>query len=151
MLSISLDKPSYSAGEEVKAAIILSLGSEKKARGLFASLICIERKQVKTTVVLDKYEFDRDRELGQPYASHMETRNELREKIFYSREAKISGEGSYSSGEFTVSFTLPQNAPPTSHELGHDNLIHVWKVKAKLDIPLAPDENAEAEVVVEGL
>jgi hypothetical protein len=50
-----------------------------------------------------------------------------------------------------VRFTLPGDAAPTSHDFGHDNKMNVWKLKIRLDIPFALDENAEAEIFVEGL
>jgi hypothetical protein len=152
MLAISLDKRYYSPGETVAATITVRQAKPLKARGVFASLVCHRRRKIKTTVVLDKYDFERDREMSQPYSSHMETRTEEREEDIFRQEKQACGPRTFSGEEaFTVQFALPQNAQPTSHEFGHDNKTHVWKIAAKLDIPLAPDENAEAEVVVEGL
>ncbi|MFA5930664.1 MAG: hypothetical protein WC861_07330 [Candidatus Micrarchaeia archaeon] len=152
MITISLDSSSYPAGGIINAAIGVSHKKAVKARGLYATLSCTERKQVKTQVMLDKYDFERDREMGQPYASHMETKTETRENDVFSQEKKISGEREFSGEEtFSVQFTLPQNAQPTSREYGHDNAIYIWKLRVKLDIPFAIDENAEAEVFVEGL
>ena len=152
MISISLDSPSYSAGGIINATICVSLKKTTKARGLFATLSCTERKQVKTQVMLDKYDFERDREMGQPYSSHMETKTETRENILSNQEKKICGEREFSGEEnFTVQFVLPANAAPTSREYGHDNTIHLWKLSVKLDIPFAIDDNADADVFVEGL
>ncbi|MFA6907436.1 MAG: hypothetical protein WC263_01270 [Candidatus Micrarchaeia archaeon] len=152
MISISLDSSSYPAGGTINAAIIVSQKKAVKARGLYATLSCTERKQVKTQVMLDKYDFERDREMGQPYASHMETRTETRESIPFSQEKKISGGREFSGEEtFSVQFVLPANAAPTSREYGHDNAIYAWALRVKLDIPFAIDENADAEVFVEGL
>jgi len=152
MISISLDRASYSAGETITATISVRLAKPIKARGIFATLSCHRHRKIKTQVVLDKYDFERDREMSQPYASHMETRTEEREENIFSQEKAAAGAREFSGEEtFAVSFTLPQNAAPTSHEFGHDNTTHVWKVRVKLDIPFAIDENAEAEVFVEGL
>jgi len=152
MISITLDSPSYSAGGIINASILVSQKKATKARGLYATLFCTERKQVKTTVVLDRYDYDRDREMGQPYSSHMETKTEMRENVIFNQEKRICDAREFSGEEtFTAQFVLPKNASPTSHELGHDNLIHIWKLRVKLDIPFAIDENADAEIFVEGL
>ena len=152
MISISLDRASYAAGDTIIATVSVRQGKPLSARSLTATIICTERKQVKTTVILDKYDYERDREMGQPYSSHMETKNEERESAAFRQEKQICGEREFSGEEnFTVQFVLPQNALPTSYEFGHDNAIHVWKVQAKLDIPFAIDENADADVFVEGL
>jgi len=152
MITISLDRASYAAGGIIIAAISVSRQKAAKARGLYAALSCTERKMVKTQVMLDKYDFERDREMGQPYSSHMETKTETREGIIFSQEKKICGEREFSGEEtFTVQFILPQNAAPTSMEFGHDNTIHIWTLRARLDIPFAIDENADADVFVEGL
>jgi len=152
MISISLDSPTYSAGGVINATISVSQKKATKARGLYATLSCTERKQVKTQVVLDKYEFDRDREMGQPYSSHMETKTETRENVIFNQEKKICEAREFFGEEiFTVQFSLPANAAPTSHEFGHDNTINIWKLSVKLDIPFAIDENSNADVFVEGL
>ena len=152
MISISLDRASYAAGDTITATISVRQAKPLPARSLTATLTCSERKQLKTTVVLDKYDFERDREMGQPYSSNMETRTEERDRAAFEEEKQISGAHTFSGEEtFSVQFTLPASAQPTSYEFGHDNLIHVWKLRVKLDIPMAIDEHAEAEVFVEGL
>ena len=152
MLSITLDRASYAAGDTIIATISVRQDKPKKARGLFAVLNCDERRQVKTQVVLDRYDYDRDKEIGVPYSSHMETKTEERASKIFNQEKKVCGEREFSGEEvFTVQFTLPPNAAPTSREFGHDNKIHLWKLRAKLDLPLAMDENAAAEVTVDGL
>lgn len=152
MISISLDRASYSAGDTMSATISVRQQKPLKARSLTATLSCKERKQVKTTVVLDRYDYDRDKEIGQPYASHMETRTEERTRSAFEQAKQACGEHIFSGEEsFIVQFLLPMDAKPTSYEFGHDNAIYVWKVRAKLDIPMAPDEHAEAEVFVQGL
>ena len=152
MISISLDRASYGAGDAITATISVRQKKPLAARSLSATLICNERKQVKTQVVLDRYDFDRDKEMGIPYSSNMETKTEERTRAAFEQEKQICGSRTFSGEEnFTVQFTLPQNAAPTSKEFGHDNLIHIWTVRAKLDIPMAMDEHADAEVFVEGL
>jgi len=152
MISISLDRSSYAAGDTVTATIGVRQAKPLSARSLSAALICSERKLVKTQVMLDKYDFERDREIGQPYSSHMETKTEERARRAFEQEKQACGAHTFSGEEsFTVQFVLPANAQPTSREFGHDNAIYAWKVHAKLDIPMAIDEHAEAEVFVEGL
>jgi hypothetical protein len=151
MISIKPWQSSYAPGEAINATITLRLDKPMRARGITAKLYCHEQKQVKTNVVLDKYEFDRDKEMGNPYVSHMETKTEIRQRDFLTQVKKVGGGDEYSSGEYTVMFLLPPNAPPTSHEFGHDGLIHIWRLKATLDIPLALDENDEVEINVSGL
>ncbi|MFA6328272.1 MAG: hypothetical protein WCY41_02420 [Candidatus Micrarchaeia archaeon] len=152
MLSVSLDRASYSAGDTISATISVRQQKPLEARGLSAALACSARKMVKTTVVLDRYDYDRDREMGQPYSSHMETKTEERGSTAFEQEKQVCGKRTFSGDEtFTVQFTLPANAAPTSREFGHDNAIYIWKLRVKLDIPFAIDENAEAEVFVEGL
>jgi hypothetical protein len=152
MLSISLDRAAYAAGDTVIATISVRQDRPVNARSLTATLTCSERKLIKTQVVLDRYDYDRDKEMSIPYSSHMETKTEQRVRTAFEQERKPCGKRTFSGEEnFTVQFTLPQNAQPTSREFGHDGAIHAWKVRAKLDIPFAPDEHAEAEVFVEGL
>jgi hypothetical protein len=152
MLSISLDRAAYAAGDTITATISVRHAKPVAARSLSATLICSESKQVKTTVVLDRYDYDRDKEMSIPYSSHMETKTEERQRTAFRQEKQLCGRHTFSSEEhFTAQFEIPANAHPTSREFGHDAAIHLWKVAAKLDIPLAPDEHAEAEVFVEGL
>jgi len=152
MISISLDRAAYAAGDTIIATISVRQAKPLPARSLSATLVCNERKRIKTQVVLDRYDYDRDKEMGQPYSSHMETKTEERARAAFEQEKQICGQHTFSGEEtFTVQFTLPQSAAPTSHEFGHDNAIYIWKVRAKLDISFAPDEHAEAEVFVEGL
>ena len=152
MISISLDRAAYAAGDTIIATISVRQAKPLSARSLSAALVCNERKRIKTQVVLDRYDYDRDKEMGQPYSSHMETKTEERVREAFEQEKKVSEQRTFSGEEtFTAQFTLPANAQPTSHEFGHDNAIYIWKVRAKLDIPFAPDEHADAEVFVEGL
>ena len=151
MVKISLDNDSYMPGGTITATVTVSLGSPTKARGLYAKLICTEGRIHRRTVVMDKYMLDREHELGVPYTTNTQQEEEMRSRVIFEQEKKVAGEGNYSSGTFTVSFTLPENAAPTSHDFGHDDRTHVWKLSAKLDLPLALDKGDEAEVIVGGL
>jgi len=151
MLTIETDQDSYSAGDTIIATVKLRLGKKTKARGIYVRLVCRERELVKTTTVMDRYDYDRDKEMSIPYSSHMETKTEERDRVFFEQEKKVCGEGEFLEGVYEAGFILPKNAPPTSREFGHDNRIHVWKISAKLDVPFALDKNAEKEIFVEGL
>lgn len=151
MIAIKTDKSSYAAGDTIIATVRVSLKKKLKARGIFVRLVCRERKLVKTMAIMDRYDYERDREMSVPYSSHMETRTEERSRSWFEQEKRICGEGEFFEGEYEARFALPKNAPPTSHEFGHDNLIHIWKISAKLDVPFALDKNAEKEILVEGL
>ena len=151
MITITPDKPSYAAGETVLAKITLSLGKATKARSLVATLSCTERHRVTEQKIMDKYDFDREKEMGGFKETHMYTTTSEHSSALFSEKKEISGAKEYSSGEFSVSFAIPARGPPTSHEFGHDSKIHIWKLSAKLDIPFALDENAEKEIFVEGL
>lgn len=151
MLSISLDKESYAAGETVAAAITLGLKKPLRARGLYAEVVCIERHRVTEQRVMDKYDYDREKELGGFKETHLQAVTTEHESVLFREEKTLAGEGTFSAGEYSVSFTLPASGPPTSREFGHDNKTHIWKIFAKLDIPFALDQNAEKEIFVEGL
>ena len=151
MLEIHLHSQSFRPGEPVRATIRLALAKPVKARSLAATLECFEKRRVEVQKVLDQYELDRRKELGIPPAGNMITTTEERSSTIFSREQVISGETDYSRGEYRVSFPLPADAKPTSREFGHDGKIHVWTLRAKLDVPRAIDENAETEVIVSGL
>lgn len=150
MMKITLDRSSYRAGETVNVSVQLKLSKPVKARAIVVEFACYERKKVKVTRELDDFDYARRRELGLVYTSNVTTDvvEEGTRKFYQIKE--FSG-GEFMEGAFDVSFTLPQDAPPTSREFGHDDKTFVWKVSAKLDVPLALDENAEAEVFVEGL
>jgi len=151
MLSISLDRKSYLPGETIRVEVACKLPKLTKARGLFVSLTCTERKRVQTSRTMDQYDYDRARELGVSPTTHIKTQIEERDREWYGKELQAGGEGNYLDETFKAQFALPKDAPFTSLEFGHDNQIHIWKVRAKLDIPFAPDENAEADLIVEGL
>jgi hypothetical protein len=151
MIAIETDRGAYAPGDVITVTVKLSLGKKTAARGLYVRLACNERKLVKTTTVMDRYDYDRDKEMSIPYTSHMETKTEERSHLFFEQEKKVCGDGEFLEGEYATRFLLPKNAPPTSHDFGHDNLIHAWKVSAKLDLPFALDVNSEKEIFVSGL
>ena len=150
MLSIKLDKESYRAGETINVSVGLKLQKPVKIRGLTVELACYEKLKVKDTRVMDEYDYARKRELGlSPTTNLTTTITEEDERLFYQKR-EFSG-GEYCDEVFDAAFTLPPDAPPTSLEFGHDDKTFAWKVFAKLDVPFALDENAEADVFVEGL
>ena len=151
MLKIATDRTSYAAGDEIVATITLSLKKPVKARGLFAVLECYESHKVEVTKQLDQYDYDREKELGIPRSTNLKTSTQVHDDIIFRKEVKIAGEKVYGTENFEVKFQLPKDAKPTSKEYGHDNFIHVWKLKVKLDIPLTIDKNAEKEIFVDGL
>ena len=151
MIKINFSKSSYWPGEEVDAEVTVSFGKPIKARGLYAILECMEKKHVVTKRYLDHYDFERMKELGiTPSTNISVTHREEQNKIF-EKEFQIGGERAYYKENFPLRFSLPKDAAPTSHDFGHDNMIHVWKLKIRLDVPMALDKNAEAEIFVEGL
>jgi hypothetical protein len=144
VIKINFSKNSYWPGEEVDAEVIVSLGKQVKARGLYGVVECVERKHVVTKKYLDHYDFERMKEMGVTPATNIQvSHREEHNKVFH-KEFKIAGEREYHKETFSLRFLLPRDAAPTSHDFGHDN-------KIRLDIPMALDENAEAEIFVEGL
>lgn len=151
MIRIIFSKDSYEPGEEVNAEIFVSLSKPTKCRGLYGIVEGIERKHVVTKRHLEHYDFERMKEMGVTPSTNVQvTHREEHNKIFH-KEFNISGEKEYEKETFNVKFFLPRDAAPTSHDFGHDNRINIWRLKIRLDIPLALDENAEGEIFVEGL
>ncbi|MEM4272686.1 MAG: hypothetical protein QXH30_03775 [Candidatus Bilamarchaeaceae archaeon] len=151
MIKIAFSKHSYRPGEQVEADVLVLLEKPVKARGLYGIIQCIETKHVVTKKHLDYYDYERMKEIGVVPSTNIEiSHREEHNKLFY-KELLICGEKEYRRERFPVRFFLPKEAAPTSHDFGHDNKIHVWKLKVKLDIPFAPDENGEAEIFVDGL
>ncbi|MCX6772576.1 MAG: hypothetical protein NTV88_02285 [Candidatus Micrarchaeota archaeon] len=151
MISIALDKSEYMPGDTVRATISLKLKKAVKARGIYVRLVCRERKQVAEQRVMDKYDYDREKELGGFKETHIITQDVEHSRTLFRKENKPAGEGEFLEGEYETTFTLPSDAKPTSHEFGHDKAIHIWTLHVKLDIPLSFDANAEKEVIVGGL
>ncbi len=151
VISIKFSKSSYWPGEEVNADIILSLQKPVKARGLYATLECVEKKHVRLMRQFDQYDYDRQKELGLTQSTNIKVTHQEEESKIFHKEFQIGGERKYYKETFPMSFSLPKDAAPTSYEFGHDDKIHVWKLKIRLDVPMALDKNAEAEIFVEGL
>ncbi|MFA5106628.1 MAG: hypothetical protein WC506_06745 [Candidatus Micrarchaeia archaeon] len=151
MMRIELDKDSYMPGETVKATVKYSFSSPVSARKLEASLVCMERKQVKTHTVMDQDDYRIEKELGIPKSTNIKTETSEQSSTAFSQKKELGGQNIYTNGQAEVSFELPQDAPATSHEFGHDGKIHVWTLSVKLDIPMAFDKNASKEVFVGGL
>jgi hypothetical protein len=148
MLSVLPNRPFYAPGDTIIAVITLILDKPAKARGIYARLECIEKSKVKVSKVIDQYDLDRAAELGVPYSGTIKWREEERLTVFFEEEKKISNEGDYSSGTFLAKFILPKNAPPTAKDYGQGGKTTEWRITAKLNIPLAPDENGTTEVIV---
>lgn len=151
MIEIILDKGSYWPKDEIGAKIVLEFSKPVKARGLYTKLVCTEKKRTETLRHMDTHDYRVESELGVPRSSHMKKEVREEKRIIFEKEEMLCGEQEYSGGEYDVKFVLPPNARPTSTEYGHDNLIHLWKIKVRLDIPWALDKNAEKAVFVEGL
>lgn len=150
MLKINLDKAAYLPGETVNVSVELGLKKPVKARALVLEFACYERVKRVERHVMDQYNYDREHELGIPVSRHIDSHViEEGERKFYQKK-EFSG-GEFSNAVFEAAFVIPEGAPPTSLEFGHDSKTFVWKVFAKLDVPLAVDKNAEADVFVEGL
>ncbi len=150
-IEIFLNKSEYNADEEIEATIALNLDKVVKARGIFATLMCMEKKKVKHTVHIPRSEIEERKRLGL-YTEVPFTQTEtVEDHIVYREEKKVAGESDYLKAEFKVKFALPPDAAPTSHEFGHDNRINVWKLYVKLDIPFALDIHATHEIFVRGL
>ena len=131
MMDIIPDKPSYAPGETVVATAKLDIKSPVANRRFTATLTCYEYSKIP------------DKDMKQTSAVHTEKLFELGEDI--------AGKGRLAGGKYYISITLPKNAPPTSHQYGKDGKAHTWIMHVKLDIPLAPDENAEKEIIVSGI
>lgn len=151
MLTIKLDKDAYQPGDTITVTVQVDRDKPTKARGVFISLSCSKRKMEKESRVMDQYDFDREKELGGFKHTHLTSETVEKSSIVFSEEKAASGEQEYTDEIVEASFVLPNSAPPTSHEFGHDNAIYVWTVTAKLDIPLAIDDSTQKEIVVEGL
>ncbi len=151
MITIELDRGSYRGGETVKAKITLSFSKPVNARALEAKLVCLERKIIKTQTIMDHSDYRDEKDLGISRSTHIKTDISEENRTVFSQVKKIGAQAAYTTGEFDVDFTLPANAPATSHEFGHDNKTDVWTLHVKLDIPFALDKNASKEVIVGGL
>lgn len=131
MLSIKLDKPSYARGETVVATVKLDAKTPVMARSFIATLVCVEKTDLKGMELKGKEEV------------HVEKLFEL--------EQAIAGKGKLAGGDYYVSIKIPEDAPPSDYEYGQDHHIRIWTLYVKLDVPLAPDQGAQKEVMVQGI
>jgi len=151
MIKITFSKGSYWPGDEVDAEVFVSMDKPRKARGLYGIVDCVERRHVVTKKYLDHYDYERMKEMGVVRSTNVEvSHREEHHKLFH-KEFRIAGEREYQKEIFQVKFVLPRDAAPTSHDFGHDNKMNVWRLRIRLDLPMALDENAESEIFVEGL
>jgi hypothetical protein len=150
-MSIKTHKHSYYPGETIAATIELKLKQPVTARAITAEFFCIEQWQVKKTREMDTYDYRLERELGIERSTNLRTQVHEERKILFKQAKEVAGSGEYKDAVFEVQFKLPEDAPATSYELGHDNKTHLWKLAVKLDIPSTFDKNAEIEVLVRGL
>ncbi|MEW6528887.1 MAG: hypothetical protein AB1391_03290 [Candidatus Micrarchaeota archaeon] len=150
-ISIFLNKSEYNAGDELEATIQFDLDNTVKANGIYAKLMCMEKKKTIHTRHIPHSEIEERKNLGL-YTEVPFTQTEvITEKMIYNEEKKIAGAGNYQKNEFRIMFAIPRNAVPTSIEFGHDNKINIWKLHVKINIPFALDINATHDIFVAGL
>ncbi len=150
-INVFLNKSEYLPGEEIEATIQLDLDKVVKARGIYATLACMEKKKMTHTRHIPQAEIEERRRLGL-YTEVPFTQTEtIEDRTIFREEKKVAGEAGYQKEEFRVKFRLPADAAPTSREFGHDNKTNIWNLHVKIDIPFAPDVNADHEVFVGGL
>ncbi|MCX8195340.1 MAG: hypothetical protein N3G22_04525 [Candidatus Micrarchaeota archaeon] len=148
-IKIKTDQGSYSPGSRVLATIELHLKKPIEARSLEARLFCTQTRRTKAMREMDTYDYRMERELGVPRTTHLAATTSVSEKVVHSERKIVSGQKKYESGAFEVEFQLPPSAQPTSHSFSHDSKKVVWKIEARLDVPLAPDIVAAKEIIVE--
>lgn len=143
------DHHSYLPGGTIRATIRIHLKKPLEARSLSARLYCVQTSKVTSAYVMDSYDYQMDKELGIPRSTHIRNSSSNVQKVIHSERKKISGHSTYQSGDYVVEFPLPHSAPRTRHSFGHDGKKAIWKIDAKLDVPLAPDISATKEIAVE--
>ncbi len=151
MFKLKTDKKNYLPGETISLEVKTNFKKPQKARRIEVTLYCIEKKKVQTKRIMDHYDYHSDKELGVPRSTHIETVTTESKGEVFRKVIELSGEKEYTSETFTGKIYIPRNANPTSYHLGHDNKAHIWKLKAKLDIPFRLDRNQEKEIHVRGL
>lgn len=149
--SIQTNRQEYLPGDTILARIRIKSQNPINARAVYAIVYCHEKKKVMRYITIPPDEIRRIRELGMEVTSTVKQTYALEEMDKHKIEKKVGEKASYQVHVFDVSFELPKNARPTSHIMGHDDRIVIWKIKAKIDIPLAPDMNVEKEIIVSGL
>lgn len=149
-ITIETDKDAYAPGETIRIHLVLELDKPTQARQLVVGLSWREKKRSTGYTALSPDEIRRMRELGlEPTTTIRPTSREEEGERLMDQDL-LAGEGEFRSGEYGVELNLPSDARPTSYEMGHDDRVDVWKVRAKLDIPMGLDIGAEKEIVVTG-
>lgn len=131
MLTIIPDKPSYVRGQDFVATIKFDAKSPVACRKFTANLVCVEKTNLKEM--------------------QLDTKKEVNVEKLYDLEQVLAGDCKLAPGKYYVSIKIPANAPPSDYEYGKDHHIRVWTLYVKLDIPFAPDENAQQEIMVQGI
>ena len=131
MLTIIPGKPSFVRGQDFIATVKFDAKSPVACRKFTATLVCVEKTNLK--------------------GMQLKANAEVHTEKLYELEQVIAGDGKLAPGKYYVSIKIPDNAPPTDLEFGKDNKIRVWTLHVKLDIPMAPDENAQKEITVAGI
>jgi hypothetical protein len=150
-ISIECDKEEYSAGDTVWLTVRLELDEPVKARTLNVRLYCTERKKTVTKSWYSLEEMAEKKALGLHMDTPAHEHESVDERVLHSQEKDRKFADFAESGTYEFEFVLPQDAAPTSEVYGHDNKTDVWIAHAKLDIPFAPDLNAEIRIFVKGL
>lgn len=147
-ISVKLDRPQYRAGEEIIATIMLNLEKPINARGLYATLSCIQKENKKIVRHMPQAEIEEKKKLGLYTEVPFTYEERVVENIIYRKERKLDAAKEYQKEEYTVKFKLPSDALSTSQVFGHDNKINNWSLHVKLDVPFALDINCNIEVCV---
>jgi hypothetical protein len=145
-ISISPRDTGCSVGGRVSAIIILELKKPVHARALSARLYCVEEKKVQTTREMAVDDYRQDRELGVHRSTHLRTTTSVSETVAYAETKEVSGEKEYKSGRYEVEFSIPSSAPGSQPWSGGRKV--VWRMEAKLDIPMSMDVSSREEIEV---
>jgi hypothetical protein len=150
-IEIETNKEEYNAGENIYVKVFFHLEKPVKARAVKAALNCHEKKKTYIYTSIPPDEVRRIKELGMEVTSPIKKVEQYEESNIHHEEHGIGGAGEYEEQKFEFFFTLPKDAQPTSYEMGHDDKTHAWHLRIKIDIPFAPDINAEKDIMVAGL
>jgi len=149
--TLETNKNEFYPGETLNGRIRLKIKNPLEVRAIVATFYCHEKKKTMGYVPITIDEKRRIEELGMVVTSPVKMVETFSENDIYKMEKKIAPKGKYSLERFDFFFEIPKTAQPTSYDFGHDNKKIIWKIKVKLDIPLAPDINIEKEIKVLGL
>ncbi|MFA6489292.1 MAG: hypothetical protein WCT52_01280 [Candidatus Micrarchaeia archaeon] len=131
MLTINPGKPSFARGQDFVATVKFDAKAPVACRKFTANLVCVEKSNLQSLKLKDKEEV------------HVEK--------LYDLEQALAGDCKLAPGNYYVSIKIPANAPPSDYEFGKDGKIRVWTLYVKLDVPMAPDEQAQQEIKVQGI